>query len=26
VDGAVAARFLNDVIQMLENPGALLIP
>ncbi|MGD0900364.1 MAG: 2-oxo acid dehydrogenase subunit E2, partial [Thermoguttaceae bacterium] len=26
VDGAMAARFLNDVIHTLENPGMLLIP
>ena len=25
VDGAVAARFLNDLIHTLENPGALLV-
>ena len=25
VDGAAAARFLNDVIHTLENPGALLL-
>jgi pyruvate/2-oxoglutarate dehydrogenase complex dihydrolipoamide acyltransferase (E2) component len=25
VDGAVAARFLNDVIQVMENPGLLLL-
>ena len=25
VDGAAAARFLNDVIHMLENPGLLLL-
>jgi pyruvate dehydrogenase E2 component (dihydrolipoamide acetyltransferase) len=25
VDGAVAARFLNDVIHSLENPGVLLL-
>jgi pyruvate/2-oxoglutarate dehydrogenase complex dihydrolipoamide acyltransferase (E2) component len=25
VDGAVAARFLNDVIHTLENPGVLLL-
>jgi pyruvate dehydrogenase E2 component (dihydrolipoamide acetyltransferase) len=25
VDGAAAARFLNDVIDLLQNPGKLLL-